>query len=62
VDKKVMSHSLGDSEPFLKAVQKLIKDKTDLEDDAAAEEAIKEAKRAEMIKNMKKAHKVSSKK
>jgi len=62
VDKKVMSHTLGDPEPFLKTMQKLIKDKIDLEDDVAVEEAIKEAKRAEMIKNMKKAHKANSKK
>jgi len=57
-----MSHTLGDTEPFLKAMQILIKDKIDLDDDVAAEEAVKEAKRAEMIKKMKKAHKANSKK
>lgn len=53
VEKQLMSHTLGDVKSFTTAMQQLIKDKVSLDDDVAAAEKIKEAKRAELIAAMK---------
>jgi len=53
VKKQLMSHTLGDVKSFKTAMQQLIKDKVSLDDDVAAAEKIKEAKRAELIEAMK---------
>ncbi len=52
-----LSHTLVDIKAFKKSMQKLIKEKVDLDDDVAEAERIKEAKRAEMIEKMKAAAK-----
>ncbi|WP_339673344.1 hypothetical protein [Dasania marina] len=53
VAKHPLSHTLSDTKSFTKAMQTLIKEKIDLEDDVAASQRIKDAKRAEMIAKMK---------
>ena len=53
VEKQLMSHTLGDVKSFKAAMQRLIKDKVSLDDDVAAAEKIKEAKRAELVAAMK---------
>jgi len=53
VEKHPLSHTLGDTKAFHKAMQKLIKNKVDLDDDVAESQRIKDAKRAEMIPKMK---------
>jgi len=53
VKKQLMSHTLGDVKSFKASMQQLIKDKISLDDDVAAAEKIKEAKRAELIEAMK---------
>jgi len=53
VEKQLMSHTLGDVKGFKAAMQQLIKEKVSLDDDVAAAEKIKEAKRAELIVAMK---------
>jgi len=49
---KALSFVLGDVPAFKTAMNKLIKDKVDLEDDVAIAEAAREAKRAELAKKM----------
>ncbi|MEH6559616.1 MAG: hypothetical protein V7708_17605 [Oceanicoccus sp.] len=53
VDDHPLSHTLGDVKTFKSEMTKLIKAKTDLHDDVAEAERIKEEKRAEMIERMK---------
>jgi len=53
VEKQLMSHTLSDAKGFKAAMQQLIKDKVSLDDDVAAAEKIKEAKRAQLIEAMK---------
>ena len=60
VEKQLMSHTLGDVKSFKAVMQQLIKDKVSLDDDVAAAEKIKQAKRAELIAAMKKAAKTKS--
>lgn len=57
VKKHPLSHTLNDIKAFTKAMQKLIKEKRDLDDDVAASQRIKDAKRAEMIAKMKSSNK-----
>jgi len=49
---KALSFVLGDVNAFKTAMNKLIKEKADLEDDVAIAEAAREAKRAELAKKM----------
>ncbi len=57
VDGHPLSHALGDVKAFRTAMSKLIKQKVDLPDEVAGAEAIREAKREEMIERMKSAAK-----
>jgi hypothetical protein len=57
VPKAAYSHAVGDHDAFNKAVQKLVKGKTNLEDIVAIREAEIEAKREALAKKMKAAAK-----
>lgn len=59
-EKQKLAHTKGDLKPFTTAMQKLIKAKTCLEDEVAIAEKAKEAKREELIRNMKKTAATSS--
>jgi hypothetical protein len=63
VEDHPLSHTLGDTKAFTKAMQKLVKEKVSLDDDVAEAEKIKEEKRAVLVAKMKKAaaEKVASK-
>jgi hypothetical protein len=59
VEKQPMSHITGELKDFDTAMQKLIKSKTNLEDEVAAAEVIKAAQLAERVAKMQKANKNS---
>ena len=53
IEDQPLSHTQGNIKAFKAAMAKLVKAKTDLHDEVAAAEAIKEKKRQEMIERMK---------
>lgn len=56
-EKQKLSHTKGEIKAFKTSMQKLIKGQVTLEDEVAAAEKVKEAKREELIKNLKKTDK-----
>ncbi len=59
-EKQKLAHTKGDPKPFTTAMQKLIKEQVSLEDEVAIADEAKEAKRQELIANMKKVAKETS--